>query len=93
MVGWLIDWLAGYRWLMLRSKMLFELVSIEDLEGYALCRRPLLAPRGCHLGGLVSPSIFIFWGTILAPRDHPGGPWEQQDGHEVVNNRIFADFA
>ena len=22
----------------------------------------------------------------------PGGPWEQQDGHEVANNRIFVDF-
>ena len=29
--------------------------------------------------------------AILAPRD-PGGPWEQQDGHEVVNDRIFVDF-
>ena len=24
----------------------------------------------------------------MAPRDHPGGPWEQQDGLEVVNNRF-----
>ena len=30
--------------------------------------------------------------AILAPRDHPGGPWEQQDGHEVANNRIFVDL-
>ena len=33
------------------------------LKGYAPCRRPLLAPRGCHLGGLVLP----FW--------QPGGPF------------------
>ena len=32
------------------------------------------------------------WNAILAPRDHSGGPWEQQDGHEVVNNTIFVDF-
>ena len=32
------------------------------------------------------------WEAILAPRDHPGGLWEQQDGLEVVNNRIFVDF-
>ena len=32
------------------------------------------------------------WEAILAPRDHPGGPWEQQDGHEVANDRIFVDF-
>ena len=32
------------------------------------------------------------WEAILAPRDHPGGPWEQQDGHEVANDRIWADF-
>ena len=30
--------------------------------------------------------------AILAPRNHPGGPWEQQDGPEVANNRIFFDF-
>ena len=26
--------------------------------------------------------------AILAPRDHPGGPWEQQDGHEVANDKM-----
>ena len=71
------------------------------LNGYALCRRPLLAPRGYHLEGLVSP-FYIPGGhfgtsgapcrTILALRDHPGGPWEQQDRHEVVWNMIFIDF-
>ena len=28
----------------------------------------------------------------MALRDHPGKPSEQQDGHEVANNRIFVDF-
>ena len=43
---------------------------------------------GSHFGVSVAP-----WEAILAPlRDHPGGPWEQQDGHEVANNRIFVDF-
>ena len=32
------------------------------------------------------------WEAILAPRDHPGGPWEQQDGHEVANDRILVEF-
>ena len=32
------------------------------------------------------------WEAILAPRDHPGKPWEEQDGHEVANDRIFVDF-
>ena len=32
------------------------------------------------------------WEAILAPRHHPGGPWEQQDGYEVANDRIFADL-
>ena len=36
------------------------------LKGYALCRRPLLAP---HVG-----SILTFWGTILAWA-HLGGPF------------------
>ena len=41
-------------------------------------------------------------GTILEPRenlgihfgssDRPGGPWEQQGGHEVVWNRTFIDL-
>ena len=71
------------------------------LKGYDLCRWPPLVPRGCHLRGLVSPfrhsgnnlaSREDPGGAILAPRDYPGGPWTQQDGHEVVRNRIFIDF-
>ena len=30
--------------------------------------------------------------AILAPRDHHGDPWEEQDGHQVANNRIFVDL-
>ena len=40
-----------------------------------------------HLGGHLAP-----WEAILAPRDQPGGPWEQQDGQEVVNDRFFVDL-
>ena len=32
------------------------------------------------------------WEAILAPRNYPGGPWEQQDGPEVASNRIFIDL-
>ena len=32
------------------------------------------------------------WGSILALRDHLRGPWDQQDGHEVVRNTTFIDF-
>ena len=42
---------------------------------------------GIHLGASGAPR-----GGILAPRDHPGGPWEQQDGFEVVDKRILVDF-
>ena len=42
---------------------------------------------GSHFDVSESP-----WDAILAPRDHPGGPWEQQDGHEVARHRIFVDF-
>ena len=48
-----------------------------------------------HLGSILRSHFGVSgapWEAILAPRDHPGGPWEQQDGHEVVNNRIFIDF-
>ena len=42
---------------------------------------------GSHFGVSGVP-----WEAILAPRDQPGGPCEQQDGHEVANDRIFVDF-
>ena len=29
--------------------------------------------------------------AVLAPRDHVGGPWEQQDGFEMVVYRILFD--
>ena len=29
--------------------------------------------------------------AILAPQDHSGGPWEQQDGYEVARHRILVD--
>ena len=32
------------------------------------------------------------WGAILARWAHPGGPWGQQDGDEVVRKRLFIDF-
>ena len=31
--------------------------------------------------GVLVGSSLTPWGTILAPRVHPGGPREQQDGH------------
>ena len=40
-------------------------------KGYVRCFWPLLAPRGCHLGGL-GASVLANRGTILAPRVHPG---------------------
>ena len=53
---------------------------VANLNGHALCRWPLLAPRGGHLGDLVPPFLYL------------GRPWEQQDGHERVWNMIFIDF-
>ena len=75
--------------------------AFNDLKGYALCRQPLLVPRGCHLGGSAPPFWHHgrpFWHlgsireAILGPRDRLGGPRERQDGHEVVWNRIFIGF-
>ena len=31
-------------------------------------------------------------GTILSAWGHPGGPWEQQEGHVGVRSKIFSDF-
>ena len=53
-------------------------------------RDPVLAPPE-HLGGHFD-TLGAPWEAILAPRDYPGGPWEQQDGFEVVNNRICVDL-
>ena len=41
-----------------------------------------------HLAGPHFPA----WGTLLAPWNHLGRAWEQQDGHEVARHRIFVDF-
>ncbi len=46
-----------------------------------------LLPFGDHFSISGEP-----WGTILAPQDNPWRPWEQQDGLEVVDNRILVDF-
>ena len=42
---------------------------------------------GGHFGTSGAP-----WEAILTPQDHTGAPWEQQDGHEVANNRILVDL-
>ena len=47
-----------------------------------------------HLGSALGSHFGVLeasWEAILAPRDHPGGPWEQQDGHghEVARHRIL----
>ena len=58
-------------------------------EGYALCRWSLLAPRGCHLGGLCA-SIVALWETTLALREHPERPWGQQDGQfPLIKGRFW----
>ena len=31
-------------------------------------------------------------GTVLSAWGHPGGPWEQQEGHVWVRSKIFSDF-
>ena len=75
--------------------------SITYLEGYALCRRPLLAPRiaiwgarSLHFDSLGNNfrTSGAPWEAILAPRGHPGGPWQQQDGFEMVVYRILLDL-
>ena len=35
---------------------------------------------------------FTTLGTILSAWGHPGGPWEQQEGHMGVRSKIFSDF-
>jgi hypothetical protein len=35
---------------------------------------------------------FSTLGTILSAWGHPGGPWEQQEGHVGVRSKIFSDF-
>ena len=64
-------------------------------------RDPIFAPREhlegpfWHFGSTMGSYFGVSeapWEAILAPRDHPGGPWEQQDAHEVANNRMFVDL-
>ena len=30
--------------------------------------------------------------AILAPGNHPGKPWEEQDGHELAKDRMLVDL-
>ena len=59
----------------------------------------------CYFGhefcyfGCPKPIIWQAWclhfttlGTILSAWGHPGGPWEQQEGHVGVRSKIFSDF-
>ena len=67
-----------------------SLFYILCLRGYALCRRPLLAPRGCHLGSLVPafgyPGV-PFWHLRGTLEDHGlsgmDTRWAEWDGHEL----------
>ena len=48
-----------------------------------------------HLGSTLGSYFGVSgapWEAILAPRDHPGRPREQQDGHEVANDRFVVDL-
>ena len=67
-----------------------------DLKGYALCRRPLLGHCGCQKLSFERPGASnlapLPLGTIWAPCGHPGGPFEQQEGHVEVRNQIFSDL-
>ena len=55
----------------------------------ALARGPGRNRGALSVNSFPGPNI---WEAILAPQDHPGRPWEQQDGFEIVNNRIWVDF-
>ena len=61
---------------------------------------PILSPREhlrgpfWHLGSTLGSHFDLSgapWKAILALREHPGGAWGQQDGHEVARHRIFID--
>ena len=48
-----------------------------------------------HLGSTLGSHVGVSdapWEAIFALWNHPGEPWEQQDGHEVATDRILVDF-
>ena len=49
---------------------------------------------GCFPKAIIWPAWcpFSYAGTILSAWGHPGGPWEQQEGHVEVRSKIFSDF-
>ena len=64
-------------------------------------RGPVFAPREhlgrpfWHLGSTLVSHFGVSeapWDAILALRDHPGRPWEQQVRYEVENNGICVDL-
>ena len=66
-----------------------HLIVVDYLKGYVLYRRPVLALSVASWGSWCLH--FGTLGTILAPREHLGGPWEQKDGHERVQNQTVID--
>ena len=71
--------------------------SLINLKGDALCRPPLLAPRGWHLGGLVPPfqdcwhtfwHLGSSWGTIW----HPGTTLEDRGSSRMDSRSCLQDF-
>ena len=71
------------------------------LKGHALCRQPLLASRGCHLGGSVPPfrhsgrpfyHLESTLGDYFDTSGPPWKPWEQQDGCEMLIYWNLFDF-
>ena len=62
---------------------LFQLLAVAIWGAYCLHFGTL----GYHFSTSAEP-----WVIIFASRDHPGESWEQQDGHEVIRNRISGWF-
>ena len=81
----------------LKNTLFFLFFIVDDLRKDS-CH--VLDPRSCHLEGSVPPfsrfgEQFSHLGaprrTILAPWHHLAGPWEKQDGFEMVVYKILLD--
>ena len=60
--------------------------QLANRKGYALCRRPLFGPGGCHLRCLVPPCCHS-GGSFRHLGGSPGEPSEKQQGHEASGPR------
>ena len=88
------DVLSGSGFNNVQSVVLGMMLGVRDwdiehvhLKGCAICRRPLLAPRGCHLG-----AWFLHFGPLADTFGTSGAPWRTMGAAGWTGAGLEQDF-